>query len=150
MFTTAANFIIALIESRPIAAKNILRDAGGARALEVNVQELQQRLESSLMRKVTEGQAELVNNILNDALRIEPDVVKDCDTAFKALCGLLLAELNENPVCVKIHEYAIQIAEEAFELGRHLVESIVEAHAVTFAEELEGMEKPKFLEINVL
>ena len=148
MFATAANFIIALIEERPVAAGNILRDAGGPKVLQLDVQGLQPRLESALERREVEARSDLANSILNDSLRTEASVVEGCD--FVPLTSVLLAELNNNPACTTIHAAAIKIAEEAFELGRRSVEEIVEQHATFCAERLERMQKPKFMEVQVL
>jgi hypothetical protein len=144
MFTTAANFIIALIEQRPVAAGNILRDAGGARALDLDMQGLQKRLEEALERKKLEAQFELANGILSDSLRIEANVAKDCD--FTPLTGLLV---HGDSADASIHQAAIKIAEEAFELGRRAVEKTVELHAADFAQRLEATAKPKFMEVNI-
>ena len=43
-----------------------------------------------------------------------------------------------------------KIAEEAFEMGRRSVESIVELHATQFSSLLDDMERPKFLEVHAI
>ena len=131
-----------------MAAGNILRDAGGARTLQLDMQGLYRRLNEALERKELEAELGLANGILSDSLRIEGNVVADCD--FKPLTNVLLGQLNDHPACVAIHQAAIKIAEEAFELGRRAVEQTVELHAITYAERLAEMAKPNFLEVDVL
>ena len=146
MFATAANFIIALIEQRPVAAGNILRDAGGPKAVSLNIQGLQKRLEEALERKTTEAQLELANSVMSEALRIE-----FCPESCEALVDYDTWTLGspDQEGCAASTVIS-KIAEEAFELGRRSVEEIVEKHAARLAEGLEGMQKPKFLEVQVL
>jgi hypothetical protein len=139
MFTTSANFILALLEERPVAASRILRDAGGSK--DINVQGIQKRLEEAIERKETQAQFNLANGILTESLRIEFRYL-DCDS-LRAFIESLEAPYLDGAGARKI-------AEEAFEMGRRSVESIVELHATQFSAELSRMEKPTFLEVNAI
>jgi hypothetical protein len=135
MMTNAANFILALLEERPIAASQILRDSGCAKDL--NVQGIQKRLGEAIERKELQAQFDLANGILTESLRIEFQS-QDCE----ALSGCMVS-FNDAPKLTKI-------AEEAFEMGRRAVEGIVELHATKLASDLSQIEKPKFLEVHTV
>lgn len=139
MFSTAANFVLALLEDRPISARRILRDAGTPKDLDI--QGLQKRLDEAVERKELEAQFALSNGILIESLRIE----------FKPLDCESLARFIGAPEEPQVDEAILtRMAEEAFELGRRSVESIVELHATQFSSLLDEMEEPKFLEVNAI
>ena len=135
MFTTAANFVLALLEERPVAASQILRDAGAPK--DANVQGIQKRLGEAKERWWIQAQFDLVTGILTESLRIEFKP-QDCE----ALSGFMVS-FNDAPKLTKI-------AEEAFEMGRRAVEGIVELHATQLASDLSQIEKPKFLEVRTV
>ena len=139
MFSTAANFILALLEARPIAASRILRDAGTPKDLDV--QGLQKRLDEAIERKELEAQFQLTNGILIESLRIEFKPL-DCDTLSRCVQAVNEPVMDE--------ALLTKIAEEAFEMGRRSVESIVELHATQFSSLLDDMERPKFLEVHAI
>ena len=135
MFNTAANFVLALLDERPVAASQILRDSGAAK--DADVQGIQSSLGKVMERKELQAQFNLTNSILTESLRIEfqpqdCEVLAGCSVSFNDAAKLT------------------KIAEEAFEMGRRSVERIVELHATQLSSNLSDLEKPAFLELNVV